>query len=107
MARREKAELRVVDGTEAPAKAEPKSPSTVGEAIGGTERDVLVTLRKKIADDIDRGVPAHTLAGLSKQLLELDKAIRAIDLRAASEQEASDERSHEGTAEEAFDSSAI
>jgi hypothetical protein len=108
---RQKAPLRAVAKDEKPPpRPRRKAPAkTVTQAIDASERDVLVALRLNIARDIDRGVPTHALAGLSKQLRELDKDIRAIDLRAAEEQEANraggDEDEQSG--DEAFDSEAI
>lgn len=102
--------LRSVDAPVAPAaplKPTAEKAKTVTQAIGGTERDVLVTCRAKIATDIDKGVPAHTLAGLMRQLFELDSKIRALDLLAESE-EAEGGDSNQGTAEdEAFDAASV
>lgn len=54
-------------------------PRTLKAAVKLPERDLLVALRNKIATEIDGGVPAHTLAGLVKQLRDLDKEIRVLD----------------------------
>lgn len=70
-----KAPLRVVP----PDSRAPEVPKTVREAAEVSERALLVALRSKIAGDIDRGVPPHALAPLSRQLREIDKDIRAID----------------------------
>ncbi len=57
-------------------------PRTLKAAVQLDERNLLVALRQKIAVEIDGGVPAHTLAGLVKQLRDLDREIRLLDARA-------------------------
>jgi len=101
--------LRAVGEDEKPPQpTKPVTEKLVSKAIEGGERGLLVTLRAKIATDIDHGVPAHTLAGLTKQLLELDQKIRAIDLALEVEREASGgDGDEDPTEDEAFDASAI
>ena len=101
-----KPDLRVAGPNDKPI-TKPPAEKLVAKAIDLSERDLLVTLRSKIATDIDHGVPAHTLAGLTKQLLELDQKIRAIDLALESEREASGGDSNEDAEDEAFDADAI
>lgn len=55
-------------------------PLSLTQAIDGSEREVLVALRENIAAEIDAGVPAHVLAPLSRQLRDLDKEIRSLDV---------------------------
>ena len=77
--------LKVVkDGAKRPA-APPKS---VKDAAEHSERALLVALRTRIASDIDNGVPPHTLAPLSRQLREIDREIRLLDVRTAEDEEA-------------------
>ena len=86
----------------APDAVKPESkPQTIHQAAGSSERDLLVALRDRIAADLDKGVPAHALAPLSKQLREIAKEIEAIDQRAEEESLA------EPSADAAWDSSAI
>lgn len=74
-----KAPLRAVRAGEATPKR--KAPTTVKEAAdSGNRRDLLVTLRSRIAKDIDDpNTPARDLAALSRRLLEIAKDIEAID----------------------------
>lgn len=48
-------------------------------ASEGTERDLLVAMRDKIATDLDEGVPPRDLASLTKRLMEITREIKAID----------------------------
>lgn len=48
-------------------------------AASGTERDLLVAMRDKIAADLDEGVPPRDLASLTKRLMEITREIKAID----------------------------
>ena len=48
-------------------------------AAEGSERDLLVAMRDKIALDLDKGVPPRDLAALTKRLMEITREIRAID----------------------------
>src|SRR5215204_5171562 len=72
------------------------------EAVDRSERELLVTMRARLASEIDGGVPPHTLAPLVRQLREIDKEIRLLDAKA--EQEAGDDGARP---DEAFDASAI
>jgi hypothetical protein len=83
--------LRAVGANETvPRRGRPKALKT---AVNCSERELLVTMRAKIASEIDNGVPAHTLAPLSRRLLELDKEIRLLDARAT---EAAESAGHQG-----------
>ncbi len=53
-------------------------------ASGGSEREMLVVLRQRLAAKLDEGdVPMHALAQLIRQFRDVDREIRAIDARAA------------------------
>ncbi len=69
-----------------PSQPRRRLPRTLKAAVKLPERDLLVALRSKIAAEIDAGVPAHTLAGLVKQLRDLDREIRVLDVRAELEE---------------------
>lgn len=72
------ARLRAVkDGETAP-----QAPGSVLDATEhGDSRDVMVTLRRRLAASIDSPeTPARDLAALSRRLLEVDRTIREIDL---------------------------
>lgn len=71
-----RAGLKVVSENTQPP---PSAPKTVRAAAEVSERALLVALRNKIASDIDKGVPAHALAPLSRQLRDIDREIRALD----------------------------
>ncbi len=71
-------------------------PRTLKAAVKLDERDLLVALRNRLATEIDGGVPAHTLAGLVKQLRDLDKDIRLLDARALVEAEEQMKESRRG-----------
>jgi hypothetical protein len=92
------ARLKVVTDQDAQA-AQPKS---LKEAANVSERALLVTMRTKIAAEIDNGVPPHTLAPLTRQLRDIDKEIRLLDQRRK-------EEAQEGavSADEEYDASAI
>lgn len=93
--------LRAVTPADKPKPGSPKSITQAADA--GTERELLVALRARIAKTAeDPNCPPRDLAALSRQLRDIDKDIRALD--AAAEQEAA-ESAH--VADEAFDASAI
>lgn len=92
--------LRVVAPDEKPAAHAP--PKDLREAVERPERDLLVAMRRKVAAEVDAGVPAHALSSLMKQLRELDRDIRAMDAR-----EREEDGKHGVVADQAFDASAI
>jgi hypothetical protein len=91
------AKLKVVTDGDAALAA----PKTLKDAVDVSERALLVTIRAKIASEIDGGVPPHTLAPLTRQLRDIDREIRALDLR---EQEAGED---DDAPDEAFDAEAL
>jgi len=90
--------LKVVTDEDAP----PPPPKSLKDAVDVSERALLVTIRAKIATEIDGGVPPHTLAPLTRQLRDIDKEIRLLDQRA--EQEAVESVDAD---DEAFDAEAL
>lgn len=70
--------LRAVGEGDAPSRPAPK---TLLEATQGTRRELLVMARRKIATEVDLGVPAHTLGRLIAELDRLDGEIRQLDVR--------------------------
>jgi len=73
--------LKVVTDQDVP----PAAPKSLKDAVDVSERALLVTIRAKIASEIDGGVPPHTLAPLTRQLRDIDKEIRLLDQRAKEE----------------------
>lgn len=78
--------LHAVDAGEAAPSSRPRArrsakPKSVKEAATtGTDRELLVALRDRIAEDLDsRSTLARDLASLSKRLMELQREIKAID----------------------------
>lgn len=73
------ASLRVVSEADEPRRK--SAPSTVAQAVkDGTSRDVLTTLRARIAQTIDDpGTPPRDLAALSRRLVDIDKELRSMD----------------------------
>lgn len=65
-----------------PSQPRRRLPRTIKAAVKLSERELLAALRAKIAAEVDGGVPAHTLAGLIKQLRDLDREIRVLDTQA-------------------------
>lgn len=51
----------------------------IEEAAGGSDRDFLVALRDHLATVLDGTPPPHTIAGLTKQLLEIRQRIKELD----------------------------
>jgi hypothetical protein len=83
-------------------------PETLVSAVEGSERDMLVALRSKVAARLDADdLPVHALAQLVRQFRSLDREIRAIDARvaAAAEQVADDQA--DGDAQAGWDESAL
>jgi hypothetical protein len=83
-----KPSLRAVSPDETAPKV---SPQTVTQAAAsGTTRDLLVTMRDRVAKDVENAnTPARDLAALTKRLMEIVRDIEAIDAR--TEQEAGED----------------
>lgn len=83
-----KPSLRAVSADEIIPKA---TPQTVTQAAaGGSTRDLLVTMRDRVAKDVENpNTPARDLAALTKRLMEIVRDIEAIDAR--TEQEAGED----------------
>lgn len=90
--------------TDATPKPKKKPPRTITEAADqGTQRELLVTMRTRIAKSLDDPTTmARDLASLSRRLLEISREIDAIDV--ADLQEATENAE---AADEAFDASAL
>ena len=70
--------LRAVTEADSAKMAQPKSLKAAAER---GERELLVSMRNEISDAVAAGVPPHTLAPLMRQLRDIDKEIRAYDMR--------------------------
>ena len=70
--------LRAVTEADSAKMAQPKSLKAAAER---GERELLVSMRNEILDAVAAGVPPHTLAPLMRQLRDIDKEIRAYDMR--------------------------
>ncbi len=84
----------------------PKGPpkSIVQAAQSGTDRELLIAMRDRIAEDLDsRSTLARDLASLSKRLMELQREITAIAAREEQEGKAK----NAAVPDEAFDASAF
>lgn len=71
------AELKVVQGQSGRKRS--GKPRTVKSAAARGRRELLTSLRDKIAADIDQGVPARDLASLSKRLLDISKELEDLE----------------------------
>jgi len=90
--------------TDETPKVEKKAAKTILESLEMDDRAVLVALRAKAAIELDSGkVPAHAFAGLMRQLRDLDREIRSIDLRTAEEDASREAEVEDGH----FDASAV
>lgn len=71
-----KRNLRVATASDAP-----KSPKSILQAAeDGSQRELLVALRRRIAKTVnDEKCPPRDLASLSRRLLEIDAELRALD----------------------------
>jgi hypothetical protein len=84
-------------------------PRKLANAVAnGSEREILVILRRQIAVKLDEGtIPLHTMHHLVKQLRDFDKEIRAIDARAAAAARAAEEEASYDDYDAGWDASAI
>ena len=80
-------------------KPEPKN---ISEALDGSARDVLVAMRKALAQKLDAGeVSSNAIASAYKELRELDRLIRLAEREARRDDETHDD------VDNTFDASAI
>lgn len=54
--------------------------STLREAASRSDREFLVALRDHLAETLDEGPPPHTIAGLTRQLMEVRRELSALDV---------------------------
>lgn len=79
-----------------------RTPKSITEALDGTSRDVLASMRRALAKKLDDGeVSSNAIASAYKELRELDRLIRQLDAVA---EEANVNRSRR---DDSFDASAI
>lgn len=72
--------LKVVTETTKAKAAKAKALTVTQAADKGTERELLVAMRTRLARSVeDPNAPAPALAALSRQLLMVDKEIRILD----------------------------
>lgn len=72
------AKLRAVAHNEVRVRETPK---TITEALDGTPRDVLAAMRHALAKKLDAGeVSSNAIASAYKELRELDRLIRVMDV---------------------------
>lgn len=90
----------VAPGETAPPK--PPVHARISDALDGSSRDVLASMRKALAKRLDDGdISSNAVASAYKELRELDRLIRLID---AAEQE---DRGRDDDTANSFDASAI
>lgn len=94
-----KSGLRVVGKDEKPA---PKVHKNIVDALEGSSRDVLASMRLTLAKKIDAGeVSSNSIASAYKELRELDRLIRSAD------QADREDHDHGDGQRRSFDASAI
>ena len=94
--------LHAVTSDEVAQPDPPAPPKTLVEATERSRREFLVMARRKIATEIDAGVPSHALGRLIAEMDRLDTEVRRMD--AADEREAA---RGGPVSDEAFDASAV
>ena len=52
---------------------------SIREAASGTDREFLVEVRDHLAGVLDDSPPAHTIAAITKQLMEVRGALAALE----------------------------
>lgn len=94
-----------------PSARRPRAPRTLRAAIdGGSERDALVVLRRKLAALIDGDPPAYQAVALMRQFREVDAQLRALDeleAERARAEDGDDENDDEGDDDESFDPNSL
>jgi hypothetical protein len=89
----------VADGETAP---KPQVHARISDALDGTSRDVLASMRKALAKRLDDGdVSSNSIASAYKELRELDRLIRQLD------DAANDDAREDVDVDDRFDASAI
>jgi hypothetical protein len=67
--------------------AGPTTPKSISEALDGSARDVLASMRKALAKKLDDGdIASNSIAAAYKELRELDRLIRVADAELAAEE---------------------
>lgn len=77
-----RAKLHAVSPDEKPAsRPKPKAHANVADAAKtGSRRDVLVSMRSRLAKTLDGdATPAHAIARLARELADIDREIRSMD----------------------------
>lgn len=77
---------------------------------GGSERDVLVVLRRKLAGLLDTDMPAYQLVHVIRQFREVDAQLRALDeleAERAKAEDGDDESDDEDDASTEFDPNSL
>jgi hypothetical protein len=69
--------LRAVD----PDERHKTKPTSILKAGRSDEMTLLVALRDNLAREIDKGVPPHALRGIVSEIRDLDRSIRALEVR--------------------------
>src|SRR5450756_1938538 len=71
--------LHAVTSDEVAQPDPPAPPKTLVEATERSRREFLVMARRKIATEIDAGVPSHALGRLIAEMDRLDTEVRRMD----------------------------
>lgn len=96
--------LRTADETDVPATK--PVPGTITDALAGSARDVLASMRAALAMKLDKGeVSSNAIASAYKELRELDRLIRAED--AAEAREATNHGGQSSQDRRSFNASAL
>ena len=78
--------LRAVKPGEKSGPRSRKVLSVTQAAAEGSQRDLLVAMRDRVAQDVESpSTPARDLAALTRRLMEITKEIEVIDAKAAEE----------------------
>jgi hypothetical protein len=84
------AKLRAVAADEKPVKVEPRVLTVTKAASEGTARELLMSLRERVAKDVENpNTPARDLAALTLRLMAIVKEIEALDARELEESDGS------------------
>ena len=84
------------------ARAKRAEPKNISEALSGSGTDVLVAMRRALAQKLDAGeVSSNAIASAYKELRELDRLIRLAEREARRDDETHDD------VDSTFDASAI